>query len=500
MSINLHLADIKTAGGEGAPPIDQTVAAPDNIQAGDLILVALGSRNRNRPTDLTLPDGFSVVRAEGDSHAHRPWVVWFAKTATASEPAEYTFTSNGGSDEVSSYWMLSMRVSGHDPADTFPLIVGANSGSDTVASLTIPASALEVAGSVRLSLFSSQAPFGFGSPPTIVTAGVTEIANSAGHDADVVTGWDAVEPPEASSVTAEAAGTNNRRMAGAYIVLAPAEDPSGTSVTRTRWRNDDGDEETATWREAEDTPTQAQVGETVRLRAQIQAVGDVGEVAAELRWREKETVIYDTDFSGMSNGQTLQDWNPDFVKVTGGAGENLIWDDSLQALRPSTGALVEYFWTGEGAPTSDYRVLIRAKINTLFDGGAHLTPLLRGSEDGGLKTFYGHVQATELFGDGTPRSEHNKIIENDQPVMILLNHAPTLDTWHDIETEVKGQDPVTVTHRLDDGEPQTIVDSDEDRILSGVPAIGGQGNPAENAQFRRFAVIVGRSTPFVAVQ
>jgi hypothetical protein len=60
-------------------------------------------------------------------------------------------------------------------------------------------------------------------------------------------------------------------------------------VTRTRWRNDDGDEATATYREDEDTPTTAQVDETVRLRAQIQATGDVGETAAELRWRKKGT-------------------------------------------------------------------------------------------------------------------------------------------------------------------------------------------------------------------
>jgi hypothetical protein len=60
-------------------------------------------------------------------------------------------------------------------------------------------------------------------------------------------------------------------------------------VTRTRWRNDDGDEANATWREAEDAPTTAEVGETVRLRAQLQATGVAGETSVELRVRKKGT-------------------------------------------------------------------------------------------------------------------------------------------------------------------------------------------------------------------
>ena len=67
------------------------------------------------------------------------------------------------------------------------------------------------------------------------------------------------------------------------------EPPTPLEVTRHRWRNDDGDEAEATWREAEDTPTTVEVGETVRLRTQIQATGDVGETSMELRFRKKGT-------------------------------------------------------------------------------------------------------------------------------------------------------------------------------------------------------------------
>jgi hypothetical protein len=84
-------------------------------------------------------------------------------------------------------------------------------------------------------------------------------------------------------------------MTGTLSVFAShppvaAEDDGPTlEVTRTRWRNDDGNEAEATFREAENTPTTAEVGETVRLRAQIQSTGDAGETAAELRWRKKGT-------------------------------------------------------------------------------------------------------------------------------------------------------------------------------------------------------------------
>ena len=79
-------------------------------------------------------------------------------------------------------------------------------------------------------------------------------------------------------------GSGGRLLPG----ISEVED-AALEVTRTRWRNDDGNEAEATWREAEGTPTTVEVGETVRLRTQIQATGDVGETSVEMRWRKKGT-------------------------------------------------------------------------------------------------------------------------------------------------------------------------------------------------------------------
>ncbi|MGM0629034.1 MAG: hypothetical protein ACQESA_01265, partial [Patescibacteria group bacterium] len=65
-----------------------------------------------------------------------------------------------------------------------------------------------------------------------------------------------------------------------YDNFAEAEVIRGLTQVRYRWRNDDGAEDVATWKEAENTPATLSVDENSRLRVQVDNEGNVSDTAS----------------------------------------------------------------------------------------------------------------------------------------------------------------------------------------------------------------------------
>lgn len=104
-----HAADQKSVLGSTT---SETVAAPDNLSEGDL-LVAMWMLRQENPSagDFTVPSGWELRRSRLTGDASSPNVAIWTKVATAAEPADYTFSYTGTATENA---LVIGRVSGFD--------------------------------------------------------------------------------------------------------------------------------------------------------------------------------------------------------------------------------------------------------------------------------------------------------------------------------------------------------------------------------------------------
>ncbi len=161
-----HTADQKTASGSGTT---LTVARPDNVAAGDLILLIFTQQrsSASEVSGFSVPTGFTLIRNEqSEASTERPEVVAFYKIAGPAEPTQYTSTvTNFGS--VPNWKAIAGRVTGHDPWEPIGRTGGANSVANSVATLTVPQppgviydSLLVAARTVRRSVSGENTPTG----------------------------------------------------------------------------------------------------------------------------------------------------------------------------------------------------------------------------------------------------------------------------------------------------------------------------------------------------
>ena len=128
-----HSDDQKQNNGTGA---SISVAAPDNLTEGNLIIVVVSTRDDGT---VTADDSaFELIRQEsaGTIDNDQPITAAFWKIATGSEPASYSFTKTAGN--IREWRITAGRVTDHNPLNPIGTNSGNNSGTIAVSSSTIP--------------------------------------------------------------------------------------------------------------------------------------------------------------------------------------------------------------------------------------------------------------------------------------------------------------------------------------------------------------------------
>ncbi len=132
----VHINDQETNDGSGGNT--QTVDAPSNISAGDLIIVTLHYRRTN--TSIVNNNGLNQLFSEtsGVNGSTRSTVAVFYKIATASEPATYTFTTTGNGASQSNWKIVANRITGHNPILPLGPSLGNNTAQFSVSNIMLP--------------------------------------------------------------------------------------------------------------------------------------------------------------------------------------------------------------------------------------------------------------------------------------------------------------------------------------------------------------------------
>lgn len=118
-----------------------SIDRPDNVAAGDMIILIFTQTKASTnvaTSGFTAPSGFTLIRTEHATGSEsRPEIVAFYKIAGSSEPTTYESTATNFNR--SPLWKaLAVRVTGQDSEQPIASVSGANSGSSSVSTLTLP--------------------------------------------------------------------------------------------------------------------------------------------------------------------------------------------------------------------------------------------------------------------------------------------------------------------------------------------------------------------------
>jgi hypothetical protein len=202
----------------GASGTTLTIARPDGVEPGDLLLAQI--RHRSTST-LTAPAGWTQVATITRSTAHHG--VYY-KIAGASEPASYGFNQNTNAGRMAGGIGAYLGV---DP--DAPINAWAASALDT-ATLVAPTATATVDNALVVRLWGWRAPsatnsgVGFNTPPAGVTERWSQQVGHANDDRNRVLAGDRVQPTAGAVGTATASGSTsseeNRRNAFT-VILTP---------------------------------------------------------------------------------------------------------------------------------------------------------------------------------------------------------------------------------------------------------------------------------------
>jgi hypothetical protein len=203
----------------GASGTTLTIARPNGVQAGDLLLAQI--RHRSLST-LTPPTGWTEITTIAQSTAHHG--VYY-KIASGSEPASYQYNQNADAGRMAGGIGAYIGV---DP--TTPINAWAASGLDT-ATLVAPTANATVPDTRVVRLWGWRGPsatdpgVGFNAPPSGLTQRWSEQVGHSNNDRNRVLAADRVQAAPGAVGTATASGSTssleNRRNA-VTVVLTPA--------------------------------------------------------------------------------------------------------------------------------------------------------------------------------------------------------------------------------------------------------------------------------------
>jgi hypothetical protein len=254
-----------------------TVTAPSGITDGDLLLgiFAAGAASAEAP-DPTPPSGFTALSGSWPiellEYSFNLELRVYSKIA-ASESGDYTFTH--ATCESQGVIVRYSSPGGFDPAPTLnqgtgttTTATGLTTTSDNSLVIFINADYIQTAGTM--------------SPPSGTTPTFTERLDSATAPIYVADGVLAAEGATGNKTTTNRGSESISPWAAVLIALTPVV----VEQEGFRWRNDDGDEDAATWRQSQDVADTAELDEQVRLRVLLNASGDPATTQYQLQYKQ----------------------------------------------------------------------------------------------------------------------------------------------------------------------------------------------------------------------
>ena len=259
-------ASAGNSSGLGVSP-----SKPAGTADGDL-LIARAYLENDTNTWATVPSGWSLAGSIANTGAFKLWVYW---KIASGEPASWTWTP------TTSAWRtitVDAYSGGVSPSVD---VVGAGGQADAALTTAQTAPSLTTIADNDLVAFS----YGnfSGSNPAGMSGFTTNLRTTFGG----VAGADATKTPAGATGTSNPSGMGSEDYAAMHIAFA-----IGASSTPTleqegfRFRNDDGSESAATWRQSQDTNDSVAVSTTMRLRMLINATNNPDAAHYKLQYRK----------------------------------------------------------------------------------------------------------------------------------------------------------------------------------------------------------------------
>lgn len=244
---------------------------PAGTADGDL-LIAHAYLESDTNTWATVPSGWTLAGSIANTGSFTLWVYW---KVASGEPASWTWTpttNNWRTITVDAY------SGGVTPAVD---VVGTGGQADTV----LPAS--QTAPSVTTIADNDLVTFNYGNfsgtNPTSIGGFATNLRTTFGG----VAGGDATKTPAGATGTSNAGGTGTEDYAAMHIAFAIGSGgPATLEQEGFRFRNDDGSESAATWRQTQDTDDSVAVSTNVRMRVLVNAVNNPDAGHYKLQYRK----------------------------------------------------------------------------------------------------------------------------------------------------------------------------------------------------------------------
>lgn len=268
------------------------ISAPSGLQSGDFLLVFAGNDADNVATEELSVSGFSKfleVANGNDAHA-----ACFYKVSDGTETT-ITVSSVSAQDLVG----IALRISGVETTDPFDAYDSISHGffAQPYSTIIDPDTENPAAGSMyfETTVDDTLVVVYIASDGSDCTNGMTNyqgftslVAQSPLNSGDDVGAWTGyytqatAGPPNGDKRVTYVATDGNARIA---VALAPATTPE-YELEGYRWRDDNGSESGASWKDSQDTDISEQAGTNVRLRTLIDVTNDPESNQITLQYRK----------------------------------------------------------------------------------------------------------------------------------------------------------------------------------------------------------------------
>lgn len=206
-----HQADQKSVLGATT---SETVARPDNVAEGDLVVVVWMLRQQAPALeDFTVPSGFVLWHSLITGDSQSPNLLVWAKVATASEPVDYTFSYTGTATENA---LLAGRVTGFDATVNLQVEVSSTTAGT---SLSLPAwTDSPNLDYLRLAFYACRTSSGAHNGVNVTApVAMAELFGDASRDGFSAAAW--TDSPSGRDFVQVDAENTNVRWNGVYLVI-----------------------------------------------------------------------------------------------------------------------------------------------------------------------------------------------------------------------------------------------------------------------------------------
>lgn len=252
-----------------------SINKPTGTASGDL-LVAVLYLESDTNTFSSVPAGWQLAGSQANTGLFKIWVYYL--WAGGSEPASYSWTPTTNAWRT---WTMA-AYSGGGGSGTQPDVANGSQGDGVVIATDQTAPSITPSTDHDLLIFSYGNFSGTNVGSTSGKATNLRISFGGTTIADFLD----VSPAAATGTSSPSSGVGTQDYAAMHLAffLSPAGPPS-YDQSSFRFRNDDGSESGASWRQSEGVDDSAALEEALRLRIQIDVTNDAPSAAYSLQYK-----------------------------------------------------------------------------------------------------------------------------------------------------------------------------------------------------------------------